>query len=98
MDHQVTARISFRQTRELNHLFIFTGLLELLTLRLYRFWGRTAVRRHLWAAIQIGNEPLEYTGAARELLSGSMATLSIMLPVLVLFDCAVVAFSSEGPG
>ena len=48
------------------------------------------------ASIRIGHEPLEYTGDTRELLLGSMTALSILLPLLLLFDCAVMAFGSDG--
>jgi uncharacterized membrane protein YjgN (DUF898 family) len=66
-------------------LSLKNGLLNLVTLTLYRFWGKTEVRRRLWSSIHINDEPLEYTGRGVELFIGFLLALAaIGLPFLVL--------------
>lgn len=66
-------------------LSVVNGLLNLITLTLYRFWGRTEVRRRLWATTFVNGEPFEYTGKGGELFKGFLiATAIIVLPYLVI--------------
>ncbi|WP_304163980.1 YjgN family protein [Phenylobacterium aquaticum] len=66
-------------------LSVKNGLLNLVTLTLYRFWGRTEVRRRLWQAIYLNDEPFEYTGRGGELFRGFLyAMLLVGLPLLVV--------------
>ena len=39
------------------------GVLGVLTLGFYRFWGKTRLRRYLWSRLSFEDDPLEYTGA-----------------------------------
>lgn len=71
-------------------LSLRNGLLNLVTLTLYRFWGKTEVRRRLWSSIHINGEPLEYTGRGVELFLGFLIALAAVgLPFLLL------AFASQ---
>lgn len=66
-------------------LSLKNGLLNLVTLTLYRFWGKTEVRRRLWNSIHINGEPLEYTGRGVELFVGFLLALAVIgLPFLIL--------------
>lgn len=65
-------------------LSLKNGLLNLVTLTLYRFWGRTEVRRRIWAATTLNGEPFEYTGTGRELFLGFLIALAVTLPLLLL--------------
>lgn len=61
------------------------GLLNLITLTLYRFWGRTEVRRRVWAAVSLNGEAFEYTGRGRELFIGFLIALfTVGLPFLLI--------------
>jgi uncharacterized membrane protein YjgN (DUF898 family) len=61
------------------------GLLNLVTLTLYRFWGKTEVRRRLWRSIYLNDEPFEYTGRGVELFLGFLLALGvIVLPFLII--------------
>ncbi|WP_411819517.1 DUF898 family protein [Hyphococcus formosus] len=61
----------------------YTSILNIFTLTLFRFWGRTNFRRRLWADTRIGNEPLEYTGRGLELFIGFfIAIFTLMLPFI----------------
>ncbi|WP_428406869.1 YjgN family protein [Hyphococcus sp.] len=59
----------------------YTTLLNIVTLTLFRFWGRTHFRRRLWSDTTVGGEPLEYTGKGLELFIGFfIAIFTLMLP------------------
>ncbi len=61
----------------------YTTLLNILTLTIFRFWGRTHFRRQLWSDTRVAGEPLEYTGRAMELFIGFIiAIFTFMLPYL----------------
>lgn len=66
-------------------LSLKNGLLNTVTLTLYRFWGKTEVRRRVWSHVILNGEPFEYTGRGKELFLGFlMATLLIGVPYLAL--------------
>lgn len=82
----------FRQTLEVSNgsrirrmLWIggYTTVLNILTLTIFRFWGRTHFRRQLWSDTRVGGEPLEYTGRGMELFLGFIiAIFTLALPFL----------------
>lgn len=62
---------------------LYTFLLNIVTLTVFRFWGRTHFRRRLWADTRIGGEPLEYTGRGMELFLGFIiAIFTLMIPTI----------------
>jgi uncharacterized membrane protein YjgN (DUF898 family) len=66
-------------------LSVRNGLLNLVTLTLYRFWGKTEVRRRLWATTYLNDEPFEYTGRGMELFKGFLLAMAvIVLPFLIV--------------
>jgi uncharacterized membrane protein YjgN (DUF898 family) len=70
-------------------LSLKNGLLNLVTLTLYRFWGKTEVRRRLWSSIHLNDEPFEYTGRGKELFLGFLFALGFIgLPFLVVVFAA----------
>ena len=73
-------------------LSLKNGLLNLVTLTLYRFWGKTEVRRRVWSHTTINGDPLEYTGRGMELFLGFLiATFAIGLPfLLVIFGAQLL--------
>ncbi len=74
--------------RELGPIAWRNALLNLITLGLYRFWGKTRVRRYLWSRISLGDECLEYTGTGKELFFGFLVALVIFIP-LAAFGTAI---------
>lgn len=59
----------------------YTTILNIFTLTIFRFWGRTHFRRRLWADTSIGEESLEYTGRGMELFIGFIiAIFTLMVP------------------
>jgi uncharacterized membrane protein YjgN (DUF898 family) len=79
--------LRFRQHAEMTPfawLSLKNGLLNIVTLTLYRFWGKTEVRRRVWAATTLNDEAFEYTGRGVELFLGFLfALLLIGLPFLL---------------
>jgi len=66
-------------------LSLRNGLLNIITLTLYRFWGKTEVRRRLWSTTYLNDEAFEYTGRGVELFVGFLlALLVLVLPGLLL--------------
>ena len=66
-------------------LSLKNGLLNLVTLTLYRFWGKTEARRRIWRGVLLNDEPFEYTGRGVELFVGFLlAALLVGLPFLLI--------------
>jgi uncharacterized membrane protein YjgN (DUF898 family) len=64
------------------------GVLQAITLGIYRFWLFTDMRRFLWASTAVEGETLEYTGIAAELLIGFLLAIGILVPVYALLFVA----------
>jgi uncharacterized membrane protein YjgN (DUF898 family) len=73
------------QLKSFAWLSLRNGLLNLITLTLYRFWGKTEVRRRLWSTTYLNDEAFEYTGRGVELFVGFLLALVVLvLPGLCL--------------
>jgi len=71
---------------ELFVIFLVNLALSILTLGIYRFWGRTRIRRYIWSQTSLLGEPLEYTGRGIELFLGFLfALVLIYAPLLGLY-------------
>lgn len=71
---------------ELFVIFLFNLALSILTLGIYRFWGRTRIRRYVWSQTSLLGEPLEYTGRGFELFLGFLFALVLIYgPILGLY-------------
>jgi len=66
-------------------LLVKNAFLTFITLGIYRFWARAALRRYWWGSIVIAGDALEYTGTGLELFIGSLMFLAIMLPFGVVY-------------
>jgi uncharacterized membrane protein YjgN (DUF898 family) len=70
-------------------LVLLNVLLNIVTLTLYRFWGKTAIRRRLWAETSLNGESFEYSGRGMELFVGFLiATFTVFLPIILIFSAA----------
>src|SRR6266481_4593258 len=69
-------------------LMIRGGVLQAVTLGIYRFWLFTDMRRFLWASTEVEGETLEYTGTAVELLIGFLMAIGILVPIYALLFVA----------
>jgi uncharacterized membrane protein YjgN (DUF898 family) len=60
-------------------LSLLNGLLRILTLGVYHFWGKTEVRQRIWSAVRIDGEPIEYRGSGWELFRGFLIVFFVVL-------------------
>ena len=74
---------------EIYRIFIINLLLGLITLTIYRFWGKTNMRRYIWSSMSVQGEPFEYTGTGGELFKGFLIVVGLYL----LFYLALVVAS-----
>ncbi len=64
---------------ELYLVYLRSLLLTLLTLGVYRFWGRTRVRRYLWSHFSAFGDRFEYRGRGVELFLGFLVGVGFLL-------------------
>ncbi len=80
-----TLDISWSEPKGFIWLSVKNFLLSVLTLGIYYFWGKVAVRRRIWHAIRINGEPLEYTGTGKELLLGFVIGMGLLLAGIIVY-------------
>ena len=69
--------------------------LQILTLGIYYFWGKAAMRRKIWSAIHIEGQRLEYSGTGKELFFGFLRALVLFfIPGLFLIGLISLMLSS----
>lgn len=69
-------------TREIFFIVFKNLFLNMLTSWLYRFWGKTNMRRYLWCEVKVMGERFAYTGTGMELFKSFLKfSLGIMFPV-----------------
>ncbi len=77
-------------------LSLLNGLLRILTLGIYHFWGKTEVRQRIWSAVRINGEPLDYRGTGGELFRGFLIVFFLIL--LPMADAGFAAALYLRPG
>ena len=76
-------------------LLVKNAFLTFITIGIYRFWARAALRRYWWGSIVIAGDALEYTGTGLELFIGFLMFLAIMLPFGVLYGLTGLMMASN---
>jgi uncharacterized membrane protein YjgN (DUF898 family) len=79
-------------------LFIVNVLLGMLTLGVYRFWGKTRVRQHLWSRISFDDEGFDYTGRGSELFRSFLGALGIFVCLIATSEGLEYGLSLVMPG
>lgn len=90
-------RLDFQPASGLTRLLLRNFIYGLLTLGFYRFWARTNLRRYLWGAVRLQDEPLDYTGTGRELFLGFIIVLAVFVPVSLIYGGIQVALAGDAP-
>ncbi|MDY0872954.1 YjgN family protein [Dongia rigui] len=72
---------------ELYWIFIKNILLTILTLSIWRFWGKTRIRRYLWSHTSLAGDRFEYTGTGGELFVGFI----IVMVAFVIANIGITA-------
>lgn len=73
-------------------LALMNGLLTLLTLGIYRFWGKTRVRRYIWSSFDLGGNRPEYTGTGLEKFLGFLVAVIVLTVYLGLIQVILFYF------
>jgi uncharacterized membrane protein YjgN (DUF898 family) len=73
------------QTGAIGKIALVNAILGLLTLGIYRFWGKTRIRQYVWSRLTILGDRLEYTGTAKELLFGFLFAAAILVVIFAAF-------------
>jgi uncharacterized membrane protein YjgN (DUF898 family) len=61
-------------------------LLNLITLGIYRFWGKTRLRDYIWSHLRFHDENFEYSGTGKELFFGFLFALAVLTPIVIGFS------------
>tara|TARA_E500000331_G_scaffold325738_1_gene343161 strand:- start:459 stop:1559 length:1101 start_codon:yes stop_codon:yes gene_type:complete len=100
-DTQEPGKLKFIHAGRVGELFpivLINALMNILTLTLYRFWGKTRVRFYLWGSTNLLDDRLEYTGTGGELFKGFLFVLfAIFLPVGILNTMVEFNFLPDDP-
>ncbi|GGE35883.1 membrane protein [Agaricicola taiwanensis] len=76
-------------------MLIRGGLLQIVTLGIYRFWYTTNIRKFLWGRTSVKGDALEYTGTGKELFIGFLIAMAVLLPLYLAI--AVLPIILESP-
>jgi uncharacterized membrane protein YjgN (DUF898 family) len=68
------------------------AVLTFATLGIYRFWGKTRLRRYLWSRIDVFGDRLEYSGTGLELFLGFLVAMVLLLPIFGIPVLVQVAY------
>ncbi len=91
-------KFSYVKRSGLLKITLINFVFNILTLSLYRFWGKTNVRKHIWSSIHVNGEPLEYTGTGMELFKGFIFVFGlIILPFVVLSAVLRAVYGDNSP-
>ena len=85
-------RLSWLYPSGLVSLSFVNFFLRFITLGIYNFWGKTEVRKRIWSAVRLDNEPMAYTGTGKELFQGFLIVFAAILMPLMLTSVAAEAF------
>ena len=86
MEQTATTRAAFSGTASKFFSIVWRGgLLQIPTFGFYRFWLITDARRYLWSNTRFGDEGLEYTGQARQILIGFLIAVGLLLPIYLAY-------------
>ena len=88
--------LEYREKPGLVGLSLKNFVLNLITLSIYRFWAKTAVRKHVWSSVYVNGEPVEYTGTGKELFFGALVVLLILiLPIIGIMLALQLLYGPE---
>ena len=71
-------------------IFIKNFFLNIITLTIYRFWGKTNLRRYAWSHTTLQGQRFEYTGRGGELFIGFLIVVALYVVGLIAF--AIINF------
>jgi uncharacterized membrane protein YjgN (DUF898 family) len=79
--------LTFHATRmSFAKLLFINSFLTLITIGIYRFWAKTAIRRYFWRNVSFLDDPLEYNGTGGELFIGFLIVIAILFPLGLVYS------------
>src|SRR5215510_4560923 len=77
-------------------IFIKNFFLNIITLTIYRFWGKTNLRRYAWSHTRLQGQRFEYTGRGGELCVDLLIVAVFYGGGILLFTIASLAIGEAG--
>jgi uncharacterized membrane protein YjgN (DUF898 family) len=74
------------RAKDLYKIYMKIFFLSVITLGMYRFWGKTRLRSYMWSHFHVDNDPLVYHGNAIELLKGFFKAFPFCIVIIVLLE------------
>ena len=78
-------------------LFIKNILLSSITFGIYRFWGRTNIRRYIWSNTRFMGDAFEYTGRGGELFIGFLIVFGVFVGTSIAIELIALVLGPESP-
>ena len=91
MSTQITGQY-FGKGGPLFRLYFLTAFLTLITLGIYRFWGKTRMRKYIWSAATGDGDSFEYTGTGLEKFLGLLVAIVILAIYLGIVQMILLFF------
>jgi uncharacterized membrane protein YjgN (DUF898 family) len=79
---------------ELYRIFLVNLGLFIVTLGIYRFWGKTRMRRYLWSRLSYDGDRFEYTGTGGEMFRGFLIVAGVLLVVGLMLGVSELVFAT----
>ena len=73
-------------------IFIKNIFLTILTFSIWRFWGKTRIRRYLWSHTSLAGDRFEYTGTGGELFIGFIIVMAAFIIANISLTALQIAF------
>ncbi len=90
-----TGQARYHKTSNLFSLAMVTGLLTLVTLGIYRFWGKTRIRKYFWGNTKIAGDAFEYTGTGLEKFLGFLVAVVVLAVYLAAVQLILFQFGLQ---
>ena len=91
-----TRKVQYHGTGgELFSLMLVNGLLTIVTLTIYSFWGRTRIRQYLYTQTELADDRFAYHGTGGELLRGWLKAALVLAGVFLLLGVVLAVAASQ---
>jgi len=73
-------------------LALMTSFLTVITLGIYRFWGKTRIRKYIWSSVSGNGSAFEYTGTGLEKFLGFLVAIVVLAIYLGIAQMILMYF------
>lgn len=82
---------------QLYWIFIKNILLSVVTFSIWRFWGKTRMRRYLWSHTSLSGDRFEYTGTGGELFIGFLIVMGAFVVANIFITALQIVVEPGSP-